>query len=49
VFPNSRADGDVLRMQSLHGVTVSAEDVTVASDHVRELLDYVLGDLPPRR
>ena len=49
VFPNSRADGDVLRMQSLHGVTVNAEDVTVASDHGRELLDYVLGDLPARR
>jgi serine/threonine-protein kinase RsbW len=48
-FPNSRADGDVLRLQSLHGVTVHAGDVAVASDHGRELLDYVLADLAPRR
>ena len=48
VFPNKRADGDVLRMQSLHRVKVNADDVAVASDHGRELLDYVLADLPPR-
>jgi GNAT superfamily N-acetyltransferase len=46
VFPNSRTDGDVLRMQSLHRVRVSADDVAVASSHGRELLDYVLADLP---
>jgi hypothetical protein len=46
VFPNRRVDGDVLRMQSLHRVRVRAEDVAVASDHGRELLDYVLADLP---
>jgi hypothetical protein len=46
VFPNSRTDGDVLRMQSLHRVRISADDVAVASDHGRELLDYVLADLP---
>ena len=46
VFPNSRTDGDVLRMQSLHRVRVTADDVAVASDHGRELLDYVLADLP---
>jgi serine/threonine-protein kinase RsbW len=46
VFPNSRCDGDVLRMQSLHRVRVTAGDVAVASDHGRELLDYVLADLP---
>jgi hypothetical protein len=45
VFPNTRADGDVLRMQSLHRVGVSADDVAVASDHGRELLDYILADL----
>jgi hypothetical protein len=45
IFPNSRADGDVLRMQSLHQARVSADDVAVASQHGRELLDYVLGDL----
>jgi serine/threonine-protein kinase RsbW len=46
VFPNSRTDGDVLRMQSLHRVRVKADDIAVASDHGRELLDYVLADLP---
>jgi hypothetical protein len=45
VFPNHRCDGDVLRMQSLHGVRIEAGDVAVASDHGRELLDYVLADL----
>jgi serine/threonine-protein kinase RsbW len=46
VFPNHRTDGDVLRMQSLHRVRVKVDDIAVASDHGRELLDYVLGDLP---
>ena len=46
VFPNRRVDGDVLRMQSLHRVRIKADDVSVASDHGRELLDYVLADLP---
>ncbi|MFI5028351.1 MAG: hypothetical protein ACHQCF_05135 [Solirubrobacterales bacterium] len=45
VFPNRHVDGDVLRMQSLHRVRVRADDVVVASDHGRELLDYVLADL----
>jgi serine/threonine-protein kinase RsbW len=45
VFPNSRTDGDVLRMQSLHRVRVKADDIAVASDHGRELLDYVLADI----
>ena len=45
VFPNNHVDGDVLRMQSLHGATIHVEDVSVASDHGRELLDYVLADL----
>ena len=44
VFPNRRTDGDVLRMQSLHRVRVKADDVSVASDHGRALLDYVLAD-----
>ena len=48
IFPNHRADGDVLRMQSLHRVRVKADDVAVASDHGRELLDYVLADLERR-
>jgi serine/threonine-protein kinase RsbW len=46
IFPSRRADGDVLRMQSLHRVRVKADDVAVASDHGRELLQYVLDDLP---
>jgi len=46
VFPNPRTDGDVLRMQSLHRVRVKADDIAVASDHGRELLEYVLADLP---
>jgi serine/threonine-protein kinase RsbW len=46
IFPNRRADGDVLRMQSLHRVRIDPGDVAVASDHGRELLDYVLADLP---
>lgn len=46
VFPNNRCDGDVLRMQSLHRVRIKADDVSVASEHGRELLEYVLADLP---
>jgi serine/threonine-protein kinase RsbW len=45
VFPNHRAEGDVLRMQSLHRARIAADDVAVASDHGRALLDYVLTDL----
>jgi len=44
VFPNNRTDGDVLRLQSLHRARISADDLAVASDHGRELLDYVLAD-----
>jgi serine/threonine-protein kinase RsbW len=46
IFPNHRCDGDVLRMQSLHRVRIKADDVSVASEHGRELLEYVLADLP---
>lgn len=46
IFPNHRCDGDVLRMQSLHRVRVKADDIAVASDHGRELLEYVIADLP---
>lgn len=45
VFPNSRTDGDVLRMQSLHRASVAADDISVASEHGRDLLGYVLADL----
>jgi GNAT superfamily N-acetyltransferase len=47
VFPNNRTDGDVLRMQSLHRARITANDLSVASDHGRELLDYVLADQQP--
>ncbi len=49
VFPNHHVDGDVLRMQSLHRVRITAEDVATASDHGRELLEYVLADLVDAR
>jgi serine/threonine-protein kinase RsbW len=45
IFPNDRADGDVLRLQSLHRARITADDLSVASDHGRELLEYVLADL----
>jgi hypothetical protein len=45
VFPNVHCDGDVLRMQSLHRARIKADDVSVASEHGRELLEYVLADL----
>ncbi len=46
VFPNGRCNGDVLRMQSMHRARIKADDVSVASEHGRELLEYVLADLP---
>jgi hypothetical protein len=46
VFPNARCEGDVLRMQSLHRARIKADDVSVASEHGRELLEYVLADQP---
>jgi hypothetical protein len=44
VFPNHHVDGDVLRMQSLHRAHITSDDVATASDHGRELLEYVLAD-----
>jgi hypothetical protein len=46
IFPNPQTTGDVLRMQSLHRARITADDLSVASDHGRELLAYVLADLP---
>ncbi|HEY5815245.1 MAG TPA: hypothetical protein VIS95_02785 [Solirubrobacterales bacterium] len=46
IFPNPQTTGDVLRMQSLHRARVTADDLSVASNHGRELLEYVLADLP---
>lgn len=45
VFPSPHHRGENLRTQALRpGVVVSPGDVSVASDHGRELLDYVLAD-----
>jgi hypothetical protein len=44
IFPNSQTTGDVLRLQSLHRARVDADDLSVASDHGKELLDYALYD-----
>jgi hypothetical protein len=44
IFPNAQCSGDVLRMQSLHRARIKADDVSVASEHGRELLEYVLAD-----
>jgi serine/threonine-protein kinase RsbW len=48
IFPNPRTDGDVLRMQSLHRVQIDVNELAVASDHGRELLEIVLADLNAR-
>jgi serine/threonine-protein kinase RsbW len=45
IFPNPQTTGDVLRMQSLHRARITADDLSISSDHGRELLAYVLADL----
>jgi hypothetical protein len=44
VFPNRHVDGDVLRMQSLHRIRLTATDLSVVSKHGEELLEYVFSD-----
>jgi serine/threonine-protein kinase RsbW len=41
VFPNRLHDCDVLRYQYVDRVTLDVSDIELASDHGRELLDYV--------
>jgi serine/threonine-protein kinase RsbW len=41
IFPNRLHDCDVLRYQYLDRVTLDTSDIALASDHGRELLDYV--------
>ena len=41
IFPNRLHDCDVLRYQHLDRVTLDTSDIALASDHGRELLDYV--------
>ena len=45
IFPNQLRQGDVLRLQSFKGVDLHSADIVTASDHGRELLEYVLADL----
>ncbi len=45
VFPNRLHDCDVLRYQYLDRVTLDASDISLASDHGRELLDYVTSSV----
>jgi hypothetical protein len=45
IFPNRSRNGDVLRLQSFGSVDLHAADIVTASDHGKELLDYVLGEL----
>ena len=47
IFPNSSVGGDVLRLQYLNNVDAQQDDVEVASDFGRELLDYVCASKPP--
>jgi hypothetical protein len=45
IFPNSKAAGDVLRLQCLRKATAWCHDVVVASPHGTALLDYVIADM----
>ena len=45
IFPNSRAAGDVLRLQGLRKATALSHDVAVASAHGSALLEYVVADM----
>ncbi len=45
IFPNLHVSGDVLRLTALNGVALHPHDISSASDHGRELLEYVLADL----
>jgi serine/threonine-protein kinase RsbW len=42
VFPNLQVSGDVLRLQKLHNVEVTHDDVSVASEFGERLLNYIL-------
>ena len=49
IFPNQLRHGDVLRLQAFNGVDLHSADIVTASDHGRELLEYVIADLRPDR
>ena len=44
VFPNRERNGDVLRLQSFADIDLHVEDISIASDHGRELLDFIVSD-----
>jgi hypothetical protein len=44
VFPNHHVNEDVLRLQALPKVEIKATDISTASAHGQELLDFVLAD-----
>jgi hypothetical protein len=44
IFPNSKANGDVLRLQALHRAHLDSKSIAVASDQGQELLKYILAD-----
>jgi hypothetical protein len=44
IFPNKHRQGDVLRLQSFADINLHIADIELASDHGRELLDFVLSD-----
>jgi len=46
VFPNRERNGDVLRLQAFADIDLHFEDISTASDHGRELLDFILSDVP---
>ncbi len=41
IFPNRIHDCDALRYQYLAGVDLDVSDIELASDHGRELFDYI--------
>ena len=45
MFPNRLHDCDVVRYQYLDRVTLDTSDIALASDHGRELLDYVTSSV----
>jgi serine/threonine-protein kinase RsbW len=44
IFPNRDRNGDVLRLQTFADIDLHVADIAIASDHGRELLDFVLAD-----
>jgi serine/threonine-protein kinase RsbW len=44
IFPNRDRNGDVLRLQAFADIDLQVADIDIASDHGRELLDFVIVD-----